>query len=622
MGKMKQRVLSLALALAMVLAGVAAAPEKRAKAAGVTPTASSNVDGHEYGGWSRWMTPIWSYLDYVDGKYQRVEYTSSKLIVETFDASFNCVSSKEITMELPIFGGYFCGKDANYVVFGQNNTAESDSTEVFRVVKYDRSWKKLGAASLKGANTYAPFEASTVRMDEGNGYLAIRTGHKMYKSSDGYNHQANVTMIVREKDMQMVDSFYSVANEGVGYSSHSFNQFVKVDGGKIVCVDHGDAYPRAVMIGKYQNNIGSTNLKNWESYTRTYALKIPGSTGDNTTGVQVGGFEVSSSGYLICGNRNFAYGADSMGDYNSSKNVFVEYTDKNLSSVKDVQLTSYSESGVHASNPYLVKLSDTLFMVLWQKLNTKDCIYYAFFDGKGKQLGSTGSVKGGALSECQPKLMNGKVTWYVTNSSVKNGQPVLYQLTPNETKYTASLKTLPTDKKSIKTLKVSAIANKVYTGSAVKPKLVIKDGSKALAEGTDYTVKYANNVNVGLATVTITGKGSYTGSVSKSFKIIPKNVTESTIKATTGKKSIKFGWAARKLKMKTERITGYQLQCSTDSGFTKNKKLVSVKGCAKISGSITGLKTGTYYVRMRTYMKTGGTTYYSKWSTVKKVKVK
>ena len=40
----------------------------------------------------------------------------------------------------------------------QSNAAESDSAEVIRVVKYDKDWNRLGAASLKGANTTIPFD--------------------------------------------------------------------------------------------------------------------------------------------------------------------------------------------------------------------------------------------------------------------------------------------------------------------------------------------------------------------------------------------------------------------------------------------------------------------------------
>jgi len=67
---------------------------------------------------------------------------------------------------------------------------------------------------------------------------------------------------------------------------------------------------------------------------------------------------------------------------------------------------------------------------------------------------------------------------------------------------------------------VDAIADQGYTGAAVKPVPVVKLGSVTLKAGTDYTVSYANNVNVGTATATIAGKGNYTGSKSVTFRIV------------------------------------------------------------------------------------------------------
>ena len=66
------------------------------------------------------------------------------------------------------------------------------------------------------------------------------------------------------------------------------------------------------------------------------------------------------------------------------------------------------------------------------------------------------------------------------------------------------------------TLKQSVYA---YDGSAKTPGVVVKVGSRTLVQGTDYTVSYTNNVKVGTARVTVTGKGRYSGSISRVFKI-------------------------------------------------------------------------------------------------------
>ena len=72
---------------------------------------------------------------------------------------------------------------------------------------------------------------------------------------------------------------------------------------------------------------------------------------------------------------------------------------------------------------------------------------------------------------------------------------------------------------------VQDIAAQTYTGSPIVPKLTVKDGETALSKDTDYTVKYRNNLNAGTATVTLTGKGNYSDSVSKTFTIEPKSIT-------------------------------------------------------------------------------------------------
>ena len=66
---------------------------------------------------------------------------------------------------------------------------------------------------------------------------------------------------------------------------------------------------------------------------------------------------------------------------------------------------------------------------------------------------------------------------------------------------------------------IQDIPSVTYTGSAKTPSVTVKDGDYTLVEGKDYTVTYSNNTNAGTATVTVTGKGNYTGSASKNFTI-------------------------------------------------------------------------------------------------------
>ena len=64
-----------------------------------------------------------------------------------------------------------------------------------------------------------------------------------------------------------------------------------------------------------------------------------------------------------------------------------------------------------------------------------------------------------------------------------------------------------------------------YTGKAVEPELIVKTGDTVLTKEVDYTVSYADNTKPGIAGVTITGIGSYTGSITKTFMILPGKTT-------------------------------------------------------------------------------------------------
>ena len=152
-----------------------------------------------------------------------------KLLIEKYSTDFTRQFSKKLDSELELFGGFYAGKDAYYIAWGQMNWDEEDSKEVIRLIKYDKNWNRIGAASLRGANTTAPFSAGNLRMAEYGNVLYIRTSHGMYTTDDGLNHQANLTWQVRTSDMTSIDSCHEITNQTEGYVSHSFNQFILID---------------------------------------------------------------------------------------------------------------------------------------------------------------------------------------------------------------------------------------------------------------------------------------------------------------------------------------------------------------------------------------------------------
>ena len=161
-----------------------------------------------------------------------------------------------------------------------------------------------------------------------------------------------------------------------------------------------------------------------------------------------------------------------------------------------------------------------------------------------------------------------------------------------------------------------------YNGKVQRPSIKTV-GGKSLKAGTDYSVKWSNpsSKNVGSYTLTITGKGNYTGTAKARYKINPKGASLKKLKRA--KKAVTVTWKKQAVRMSKSRITGYQIQLATNRKFTKNKKTVTVKGYKKGSKKITKLRgKKKYYVKIRTYRTVGGVKYYSPWSKVRTVKTR
>ena len=168
---------------------------------------------------------------------------------------------------------------------------------------------------------------------------------------------------------------------------------------------------------------------------------------------------------------------------------------------------------------------------------------------------------------------------------------------------------------SLAEITVSGIASKSYTGSPVTQKITLKVDDEVLEEGTDYEIEYSNNINVGVATMTIRGIGKFRGTIKRTFKINPKATKLS--KLTRKSRGFTAYWYRQ-----TAQTTGYQLQYSLSKTF-KSPKTLTIKGSSASYKSVTKLKKRKYYyVRVRTYKTVGSTNYYSSWSSYKYVKTK
>ena len=623
--------------------------------------ATDNASDNHYITWSSVTN---SYLvQNSDGTLTRLENTSSGIVVENYSADGKkLISQRTISKELNLFGGFYSGKDYNYLVFGQNNTAESDSKEVVRVVKYTKSWSKVNSCSISGVNTTKPFSAGSLRMEEAGGKLYVYTCHEMYADSDGINHQANMLFTIDESSMSLTDSMYDVLNLTDGYVSHSFNQFIKADesGKYIYRVDHSES-SNYFMNGSYLSVNGITLTKyKADGKSTAVSVSIPvkfDMNKSNYTGASIGGFELGSGNCLI------AYAKD-VSSSCKTRNVYISVTDELFNGTQNIALTNYGTSSkVTCRTPQLIKINDNLFLIMWEEYNSstgKTATKTMTVDSNGKTVTKAISHSFG-LSDCQPVVCSdGMVKWYVTNNSA----PTLYKLSPfalddyhehsytktvisNATcttagtvKYTCSCgdsytETIPATghkssgwivdkaasigvkgskhkectvcKKVLETAEIPALSRisiskasvtlststYAYDGKAKTPSVTVKVGGKTLKKDTDYTVSYSNNTKVGTAKVTITGKGNYTGSVSKTYSI--KNDFK---KATVSGISTKAFTGKNITQTITVKYNGKTLKKGTDYtvSYSNNKSIgtATVKIAGK--GSYTGTITKTFKI--------------------------
>ncbi|MCD8015632.1 MAG: hypothetical protein LUG99_21220 [Lachnospiraceae bacterium] len=183
-----------------------------------------------------------------------------------------------------------------------------------------------------------------------------------------------------------------------------------------------------------------------------------------------------------------------------------------------------------------------------------------------------------------------------------------------------------------------AISSLTNTSKGIKLSWTMADG----ADGYNIYRKTTKGKYTKIKTITSGAKLSYTDTKVKKkngttyiYKVVPytgsvegtASAPQTTVRLVAVKLSGVTSSAAKKATVKwkkTTKVSGYQIQYSTSKKFKSGSatKTVKVSGAKKVSKVLSKLKSGkTYYVRIRTYKKVNGTTYYSAWSSKKKVKV-
>ena len=147
-----------------------------------------------------------------------------------------------------------------------------------------------------------------------------------------------------------------------------------------------------------------------------------------------------------------------------------------------------------------------------------------------------------------------------------------------------------------------------YKGKAVVPKVKITYKGKELVKDKDYTISCKSNTKIGTASVTITGKGNYTGTVKKTYQITLGTPAVTSVK-TSGKDAVKLTW---KKTAGTTKYLVYRYDGTTwkKAGATASTTFTDRK-----------LKKGmTYKYKVRAVCQNNGKNVYSSYSVVKSVK--
>lgn len=167
---------------------------------------------------------------------------------------------------------------------------------------------------------------------------------------------------------------------------------------------------------------------------------------------------------------------------------------------------------------------------------------------------------------------NGEQHGYLNRKTLKWYNQTMVDTIVNAWKNTPSgipAQSTSSSKTQMSKLSISGISSTYkYTGGAIRPKVTVKNGSKTLTQGTDYTVTYTDNVAKGTGQVVLTGKGNYSGTVTKSFSITATGKADTT--TTTTKQTTTTKKQTTTTKKQTTTTTKKQTTTKSAEKTTKN----------------------------------------------------
>ena len=225
------------------------------------------------------------------------------------------------------------------------------------------------------------------------------------------------------------------------------------------------------------------------------------------------------------------------------------------------------------------------------------------YDGKAMEPEGTLKVSGDKVpvSELEVKYEGTGNTAYNSTTAPKDAgtYQVTYKVGENNENYTGEVTyTFTISQKNVTKDMIGAIAAQEYTGSAITPELVVKDGGVALILGTDFDLKYDNNTNAGTATLTITGKGNYKGTADKTFTIEKKDIAGAVIKLEQSE--LCYNGSTQTVKIESVTVGGKTLASGDYSIVNGSDMFMSAKDSIPLTiegrGNYTGTATTTWKI--------------------------
>ena len=361
----------------------------------------------------RWGMPKTSHVvKNNDGTYTAID-VAENINLETYGADFSHKGSFAIAKELPLFGAFFAGEDYNYIVFGQENLLDDNSREVIRIAVYDKNFAKLREIPVANCKTAIPFDASGCEIYENGNFIVVHTSRSQYLDENNLRPQTQLTIIVDKTTWKVTNM---LGKFQYNHTSHALQEFVRIDGDKIITANYSDAAP---IRGAFLQELDFSG----KVLSTRGLFNVSGDLAANCTGAMIGGLEISDTGYLvpissIDQSLPTAFTNTTIeGIENQHRDVYVMWTDKSGGELRHTLLSNYSGTNFTASTPYIVKLSNGNFIVMWQRFSDNseesNVVCYAFVDGSGNQIGETYTVTAMLSDSCTPIESDNNVVWYV-----------------------------------------------------------------------------------------------------------------------------------------------------------------------------------------------------------------